>query len=495
MTMKLKDLLLSLKESSIIGDGSTEVTGITCDSRSVGGGYVFVAVPGFKTDGANYAVQAVERGASAVVLEKDIDLPGDVTRVIVPNARVALAELSSAFYGYPSRYLKMIGITGTNGKTTTSFLIEAILRKAGYKVGVIGTVEARINGRGLPVKLTTPEASELQELLSNMLKEGVTHVVMEVSSHSLELHRTHGCEFDIAIYTNLTHDHLDFHGNMQNYLKSKMKLFEKLGKGHKKEVTGIVNIDDPYGKKIMTYIDGNILTYGVVNNANLRASNFDRTLDQMRFDLEAHDSRFKIGTSLIGVHNAYNIMAALLCGKVFGLSYEQMKVAVEELKYIPGRFERINAGQKFPVIIDFAHSPDSLTRLLETVRPLIKGMLILVFGCPGERDRTKRPVMGDIAVKMADFTYITTDDPHGEPPDRIIAEIEAGVVGAGGEYGKNYLKIEDRRTAIEQALHLACPDDIVVIAGRGHERFQDYKGVKIQIDDREVAREVLSKKH
>jgi len=492
--VKLKDLLLSLKQSKVIGDDSVEVTGITYDSRDAADGHVFVAIPGFKADGSTFAAQAVDRGAKAVVLEKDIKLPTEAVKVIVPNARIALAELSSAFYGHPSRHLKMIGITGTNGKTTTSFLIEAILRKAGHKVGVIGTVEARINGKGVPVKLTTPESSELQELLSRMLKEGVTHVVMEVSSHSLELHRVHGVEFDVAIYTNLTHDHLDFHGNMQNYLRAKLKLFEKLGKGVKKDVTAIINVDDPYGKKIMTYVDGNILTYGAVNNANLNASNIETSINTMTFELQSFDSKFNVSTNLIGIPNAYNIMAALLCGKVFGLTYEQMKGAVEDLKYIPGRFERIDAGQKFPVIVDFAHSPDSLMKLLETVRPLTKGKLILVFGCPGERDRAKRPVMGDIAIKMADFTFITTDDPHGESPERIIAEIEAGVVGAGGESGNNYRKMEDRRSSIEQAINMAQPGDLVVIAGRGHERFQDYKGAKVQIDDREVAREVLGKK-
>lgn len=493
--MILKDLLLTIKGSTIVGDGDIEVTGITYDSRSAAAGYIFVAVPGFKADGANYAADAVNRGAKAVVLEKDIDLPRGITKVIVPNARIALAEMASAFFGYPSRRLKMIGITGTNGKTTTSFLIEAILRRAGYKVGVIGTVEARIEGRGLPVKLTTPESSDLQELLSKMVDEGVTHVVMEVSSHSLELHRTHGCEFDVAIYTNLTHDHLDFHGNMQNYFKSKLKLFEKLGKGHKKDVTGIVNVDDPYGKKVMTYIDGNIMTYGVINNASLRASNFETSLDRMKFDLETHDAKFGISTNLIGVYNAYNIIAALLCGRAFNIPYEQMKKAVEGVTYIPGRFERVDAGQKFPVIVDFAHSPDSLTKLLETVRPLTKGRMILVFGCPGDRDRAKRPVMGEIAVKLADFTYITTDDPHSEPPERIMKEIEEGFVRAGGSYSRNYLKIEDRRTAIEDAINMAGAGDVVVLAGRGHEKFQDYNGVKIQIDDREVAREILGQKH
>jgi len=489
--MKLKDIISGLKEAKVIGDINIDISQVAYDSRSAGKNSVFVAVQGFKTDGAMYADEAIENGSVAVVLENGADLKPNITKIIVPNARIALAEISAAFYDHPARSLKMIGITGTNGKTTISYLVEAILKKAGYKVGVIGTVEARIDGKSIPTKLTTPESPELQEFLSEMLKQGVTHVAMEVSSHSLELYRTQGCEFDVAIYTNLTHDHLDFHGNMQDYFKAKLKLFEKLGKGHKKEVTGIINVDDPYGKRIMTYIDGNILTYGAVNNANMRALNVQMDIEKMRFDIETFDGKFKVTTNLIGAYNAYNIMAAMLCGKVFGIPFDMMKNAVEELKNIPGRFERVEAGQKFPVIVDFAHSPDSLTKLLETVKPLTKGKLILVFGCPGERDRIKRSIMGDIAARMADFSIITTDDPHGEDPEQIIAEIEAGVVRAGGELGKNYKKIEDRKVAIKEAINMASDKDTVVLAGRGHEKFQDYNGEKRPIDDREVVREAL----
>ncbi len=491
--MKLNELIMSLKQAKVIGPENIDVTGIKYDSRLAGKSDLFVAIPGFKTDGAKFAVQAAEKGASAVVLEKDIDLPSKITKIIVPNARIALAELSSAFYGHPSRKLKMIGITGTNGKTTISFLVEAILRNAGFKVGVIGTVEARIDGRGIPVKLTTPESPELQGLLSMMVKDGVTHVVMEVSSHSLELYRTHGVEFDVAVYTNLTHDHLDFHGNMQNYLKAKMKLFERLGKGKKKDVTAVVNVDDPYGKRMMTYVEGDILTYGVANNANMTASKFDISLEKMSFDVETRDGNFSISTGLIGVFNAYNIMAALLCGKVFKLNYADMTKAVEGVKNVPGRFERVKAGQKFPVIVDFAHSPDSLTKLLGTIRPLIKGKIILVFGCPGDRDRAKRPIMGGIAVKSADVTIISTDDPHSELPSKIIDEIEEGVVREGGIIGKNYFKIEDRKAAIIEAIRSAAADDAVILAGRGHETYQDVNGVKVPIDDRVAAREALSR--
>jgi len=491
--MKLKDIISGLKDEKVIGDINKDISQVSYDSRTSGKGSLFVAVHGFKTDGAMYADQAIENGSVAVVLEKDTLLDPNATKVIVPNARIALAEISSAFFGYPARRLKMIGITGTNGKTTVAYLVEAILEKAGHKVGVIGTIGARINGVSVPTKLTTPESTELQGLLSEMLKQGVTHVVMEVSSHSLELYRTYGCEFDIAVYTNLTHDHLDFHGNMQDYFKAKLKLFEKLGKGHKKDVTAVINVDDPYGKKVMTYVDGNILTYGMINNANLDASDIETSIDKMSFTIATFDTKFKITTSLIGAYNAYNIMAALLCGKACGIPFEKAKEAIEKLDNIPGRFERVKAGQKFPVIVDFAHSPDSLTKLLETVRPLTKGKVILVFGCPGERDRAKRPLMGDIAVKLADFTFITTDDPHGEDPEAIIAEIEAGVIKAGGEIGENYKKKEYRKTAIKEAIKMASEKDIVIIAGRGHEKFQDYNGKKVLIDDREAARDVLMK--
>lgn len=491
--MKLNDLLAGLKGIKVIGDADIDISQVAYDSRTAGPKSIFVAVRGFKTDGAMYADQAIENGAVAVVLENDTQLGQNITKIIVPNARIALAEISAAFYGHPARNLKMIGITGTNGKTTISYLVEAILQRSGYKVGVIGTVEARIDGKSIPTKLTTPESPELQELLSKMLKEGVTHVVMEVSSHSLELYRTHSCEFDIAIYTNLTHDHLDFHGNMQNYFKTKLKLFERLGKGFKKDVTAIINVDDPYGKKVMTYVDGNILTYGAINNANLDVSGIETTIDTMKFQIESSDSKLNITTNLIGAYNAYNIMAALLCGKACGITFEKSKEAIESLDHIPGRFERVKAGQKFPVVVDYAHSPDSLTKLLETVRPLGKGKVILVFGCPGERDRAKRSIMGDIAVKLADFSFITTDDPHGEEPNDILDEIEIGVVRAGGKSGSNYKRIEDRRAAIKEAIKMASKDDIVVIAGRGHETFQDYAGKKVPIDDREVAKEALIK--
>jgi UDP-N-acetylmuramyl-tripeptide synthetase len=281
---------------------------------------------------------------------------------------------------------------------------------------------------------------------------------------------------------------------MQNYLDAKMKLFQALGKQTKKDVTAVINVDDPYGKRIMTYIDGSIATYGVYNNANITASGFDIDFDKMSFKCSTAEGDFKISSKMIGVHNAYNIMAAILVAKNIGIDMEIIKTAIEEFDFVPGRLERIKIGSKVPVIVDFAHSPDSIQKLLETLRPLVSGRLILVFGCPGNRDKTKRPIMGELAARLADFVIISTDDPHTEKPDRIISEIEEGVIRAGAKLHKKYIKIEDRRTAITEAIHMAKADDLVVLAGRGHELYQDYNGIKVKIDDREVAREVLVKK-
>ncbi|MFC1767530.1 UDP-N-acetylmuramoyl-L-alanyl-D-glutamate--2,6-diaminopimelate ligase [Candidatus Margulisiibacteriota bacterium] len=489
--MKLSNLLSPLKDAKTTGDENIIVSGIAYDSRNVNSGDIFVAIPGFSKDGTAFVPDAVKKGAKAVVVEKDIDVPDSVTKTIVPNARLALAKISSAFYGHPSKELKLIGVTGTNGKTTTAYFIEAMFRKKGYKVGVITTVEARIDGRAIPTKLTTPESAELQELLAQMVKEGVTHVVMEVSSHSLQLDRVVGCEFDAAVFTNLTHEHLDFHGDMKSYLETKMKLFQYLDKGGKEDTTAIVNADDPYGKKIVANLESDVLTYGVNASANLRGSDLDVKFDKMTFNCKTADQSFQLTTSITGIPNAYNIMAAVLVARLFAVDIDTIKKAVKEVNNIPGRFEKVVMKGKPHVVVDFAHSPDSLQKLLETVKPMTKGKVILVFGCPGDRDKTKRAMMGEIAVKLSDYFIISTDDPHTEEPGKIIDEIEEGVKKAGGKIDQKYVKIEDRRAAIEKAVKMAKIKDLVVLAGRGHEKFQEFGGKKVAIDDREVAREVL----
>lgn len=486
--MILNELIDKLKDKEVFGDHEIDITGIAYNSKFVQPGNLFVAIPGFKTNGHKYVDEAIGKGAKAIVSEKKVQVPNHVSNIVVPKARRAMAELANSFYGYPSRKLKIIGITGTNGKTTICYILESILRSAGYKVGIIGTIEARINGKIIPLKLTTPESVDLQNILNTMAEEGITHVLMEVSSHSLALERVYGTEFDIGVYTNLTHDHLDFHKTMEEYFEAKLKLFKSLGVGIKKETVGLINKDDVHSKRVLEAVKGKGLTYGLDFNSNLSAKDIKISLDRMSFKVATGKEFTGISSNLIGLPNVYNILASILCGLSLGLDLGEIKEAVEDINIIPGRFERIKAGQDFEVIVDFAHSPDSLQKLIETYKPFSRGKIILVFGCPGNRDMMKRSMMGEIAARLSDYTIITTDDPHLEDPPKIIDEIEKGMRDKGLGMGDKYTKIIDRRRAIERALSLAKKDDIVLIAGRGHEKFQDFAGKNVEIDDREVVR-------
>jgi len=457
---------------------------ITYDSRKVKPGDVFVAIPGFKVDGTDFIRQAIANGAKVIVAENEVKVPAGVKFEKVPCARKALARLANKFYDYPSKKIKLIGITGTNGKTTTSYLIASILKKAGYKVGVIGT----INGG-----LTTPESLDLQEMLADMVEQGITHVVLEVSSHALALDRVSGCDFDIAIFTNLTHDHLDFHKTKKEYLATKLKLFENL----KQDGVAIVNVDDPASKDIFEVVQGEIVTYGVGqarhelrstkhNEFDTKVSGIAIRQDSMSLTINSRELR----TPLIGIPNVYNIAAAYQCALVLNIPQMIIKKGIEALQGVPGRVERIDFGQPFSVVVDFAHSPDALQKLIETYRPLTEGKIILVFGCPGDRDKDKRPVMGGIAAKLADVSIITTDDPRSEHPASIVDNIVAGIRLPGYPDIRDRCRIIiDRREAIRKALELAEKGDTVLIAGRGHEKYQDFNGKKVEIDDKiEVGR-------
>jgi UDP-N-acetylmuramoyl-L-alanyl-D-glutamate--2,6-diaminopimelate ligase len=455
-----------------------EYTGIAYDSRKVKPGDAFVAIPGFKADGADFIPQAIQAGAKLIVAEKEVQLPPGIEFQRVPSARQALAHLANKFYDYPSHKLKLIGITGTNGKTTTAYLIESILKSAGQKVGLIGTI-----GPGL----TTPESLDLQAILAQMLEEGVTHAVLEVSSHALALDRVYGCEFDIAIFTNLTHDHLDFHETKENYLAAKKRLFGML----KPDGVAIINVDDPCSKSFIEAVKGEVISYGVT-----QAKHELRSTKHNEFDTKVSDilireremtlkiNSLEIRTPLIGMPNVYNIVAAYQCGLALHIPQKIIKKGIESLKSVPGRVERIECGQPFSVVVDFAHSPDSLQKLIETYRPLTKGKIILVFGCPGDRDRDKRPIMGEIAARLADYSIVTTDDPHTEQPEKIIDDVMRNAEGV--------MRIVDRKEAIERALKMAKKGDMVLIAGRGHEKFQDFNGKKVAMDDREVVKEFLT---
>jgi len=472
---------------------------VVYDSRQVQPGDTFVAIPGYKVDGADFIPQAIERGAKVIVTEKDVKVPQGVELQRVPSARQALAYLAKKYYEHPTSKLTLIGITGTNGKTTTAYLIESILKKAGHKVGLVGTIGARYSKREqrfedqeVETHMTTPESLELQQLFAQMIEAGVTHVVMEVSSHALALDRVAGCEFDIAIFTNLTHDHLDFHKTREEYLAVKRKLFTMLKPGG----IAIINVDDPVSTQLIEAVRGEVITYGISQAKHELRSTKHNEFDTIVSDVLIKEKEMtvkinglEIRTPLIGMHNVYNIVAAYQCGLCLHIPQATIKKGIESLKNVPGRVDRVECGQPFSVIVDFAHSPDALEKLIETYRPFTKGKIILVFGCPGERDKGKRPIMGEMAARLADHVIVTTDDPHGEDPTLIIKEIERGTLNV--ERRTQVETIVDRKEAITKALSLAQKGDTVLIAGRGHEQYQDFAGEKVYLDDREVIKTLL----
>ncbi|MBU0630168.1 MAG: UDP-N-acetylmuramoyl-L-alanyl-D-glutamate--2,6-diaminopimelate ligase [Candidatus Margulisbacteria bacterium] len=458
-------------------------SGITYDSRRVKPGFIFVAIPGLKHDGADFVPRAIAAGAKLIVAEKAITVPSGVELKVVPSAREALADLSAEFYGHPSKKLKLIGITGTKGKTTTSYFIRSILNEAGFRTGLIGTVA---------FPMTTPEASDLQAELARLVNEGCSHCVLEVSSHALAQERVRGCHFAIAIFTNLSHDHLDYHRTMDGYLLAKRKLFEMLDR----DAIAIINIDDQASSSLISVVKGEVYSFGLEQaKHDLRNTKFNDS-DAVVAAVEIREKEMavvingvEVRTPLIGRHNAYNLTAAFQCGLVLGLRQSVIKAGIENVKVIPGRQEKIELGQPFTVIVDFAHSPDSLEKLLQTYRQVTQGKLILVFGCPGDRDRAKRPMMGEIAARLADIVFVTTDDPYSEEPESIISEIMKGIRETGD--GRRVKKIVDRREAIKAALIQAKKLDTVLIAGRGHEKYQDFKGEKVQFDDKLVVIELI----
>jgi len=492
--MKLIELIRDIKVLRLDGEADIEISGIAYDSRRVKKGDVFVAVPGLIYDGSHFIPMALSNGAAAVVAEKDIDLKGKAAKITVPSARSTLADLSCAYFGHPSRKLNITGITGTNGKTTTAYLLDSVFKKAGFKTGLIGTVETKIADRIISSDLTTPESLELQGYFAEMIKEGVTHVTMEVSSHSIAMKRIKGIEFDRAVYTNLSHDHLDFHKTLEAYFDTKMNLFRMLGSGTKKKVCAVVNADDAYSDAVIEETNARTLTYSVKSDADVAAAIVRSDLEGLELEIKIKGEMFRLRSSLCGDFNAYNILAAFACAESLGIDRKVIASGIEALSGVPGRFEKIIEGQEFTVVVDFAHSPDSLEKLLQYVSRFKKGKVISVFGCTGDRDKLKRPVMGEISFKNSDLTILTSDDPHNEDAVQIMKEVEAGLKKAGATAEKQYIMISDRKAAIERSIEIAGQNDIVIIAGRGHEKIQEIKGKKIEIDDRTVAREAIKKR-
>jgi UDP-N-acetylmuramoyl-L-alanyl-D-glutamate--2,6-diaminopimelate ligase len=485
--MQLKVLLGAIAPRGVFGPADRQVDSIAYDSRRVQRNSMFVALRGEKSDGHQFIDQAVERGASVIVTEDEVRHPR-ATSVQVANTRTAIADLAAAFYDRPVRRLKMAGVTGTNGKTTTTFLIKHICEKAGLRCGLIGTVRYEIGERILPAVRTTPESLELQELLAQIANAGCKAAAMEVSSHAIAQERTRGLEFDVAVFTNLTQDHLDFHGTMQAYFDAKAKLFTSLAQqtGKKKPVA-VVNIDDRYGEQLVERLGDTvpILTYGHGVRADFRASNYRAEFTGTSYQLEARGKIYLVRVPLIGRFNVSNSLAALAAANSLGISLREAIMSLAKSPQVPGRLEAVQVKRQFQVFVDYAHTPDALLNVLKTVRELSPRKVIVVFGCGGDRDRQKRPQMGHVADENADFSIITSDNPRKEDPDAIIAEVDKGFRST------RYEKIVDRTEAITRAISLAQPRDIVVIAGKGHEAYQEFADHTIPFDDIRVAKRAL----
>ncbi len=502
--MKLSVLLEGISFGAGMPDkaaGSKEITGIAINSKKVKKGYIFIAIPGFKKDGHDYITEALNNGAAAVMAQKSVPLPEGIIRIMVQDCRKELAVICRNFFKNPTSKIMMAGVTGTNGKTTSVFLLDSIFRSAGFKTAYITTVNARIAGQPLSFDRTTPDSLDLNEFFSNCLLKNVNTAAMEVSSHSIDLHRVDWLNFDYFLFTNLTQDHLDYHENMENYFTVKNRLFA----GSDRSLFGgkavAVNIDDYYGEKIAAFTDLKAITYGINNPAaTLNAKDVISSIEgiDMMVSLKNNFSMdgaagwkhggLRVKSSLCGHFNVYNILGSIGISILAGIDPNKILDGIQSMHGVPGRFEKINTGRKINAIVDYAHTPDGLDNVLKTSRSLLPegGKLISVFGCGGDRDAKKRKIMGELSANIADFTIITSDNPRTEDPEAIIRMIEEGFISAGN---KKYIKITDRKEAITAALEMAGPEDIVLVAGKGHEDYQEFADKKIHFSDQEIIRE------
>jgi UDP-N-acetylmuramoyl-L-alanyl-D-glutamate--2,6-diaminopimelate ligase len=472
-------------------EAGTGVTGVAYDSRAVQPGQVFVALTGLHSDGARFAHQAIERGAMAVVSEQSPPSPIGVPWVVVEDARLALARLADAFYQHPSAELQVVGITGTNGKTTTAYLVAAIYEAWLVPCGILGTVAYKI-GRDLRVATrTTPEAPEVQGLLREMVTAGCGACAMEVSSHALSLGRVDGITFAAGVFTNLTRDHLDFHPDMEEYFRAKRRLFEMLPR----DAPSLINMDDPRGAALAE-LAGRPVTYAVNRPADVSPGPLSLSLEGLKFDVRTPRGPIGVRSSLVGRPNVYNILAAVSAATSLGVPLDAIERGIESLPGVPGRFQLVsNAGDDVTVVVDYAHTDDALRNLLETARPLANGRLITVFGCGGDRDRTKRPLMGAVADRLSDVIVVTSDNPRTEDPARIVEEIQRGLSAERRrDRGRRLLTLVDRGEAIAKAIELARRGDLVLIAGKGHEKYQAIGDRVVPFDDVVVAREALARR-
>ncbi|MCL5069374.1 MAG: UDP-N-acetylmuramoyl-L-alanyl-D-glutamate--2,6-diaminopimelate ligase [Actinobacteria bacterium] len=488
--MKLNQILKAVKPLEIIGSTDKEISSISYDSRKINKDSLFVAVPGFKKDGHEYIYDAVRNGAYAVVSQRKIQLADSITQIIVPDCRAALARISSNFYLNPSSNLALTGITGTNGKTTTVFLIDKVLRNTGRKTSLITTIESFIIDKKISFDRTTPESLELNNFFSESIKAGAYFSTMEVSSHAVDLHRIDNLDFDYFVFTNLTQDHLDYHTDMENYFNTKKKLFVKEfrnlfgGKG------AVINADDSYGRKLMEITDLEVMSFSVhYKNSDVKASNILSNASGIEMDvaIKGHE-KIKIKSKLSGYFNVYNILASIGACIFLGMDIDLIQEGINMMGGVNGRFEKITEVSDFNVIVDYAHTPDGLENVVKTAKSLLipGSKLITVFGCGGDRDKTKRKIMGNIAGSLSDYVFITSDNPRTEDPLSIMDMIEEGLTDSGS---KSYKKIADRKQAIIEALNMAQKNDIVVIAGKGHEDYQEFNGYRIYFSDQKIVRD------
>lgn len=483
--MKLRELLQPLRFEKIITNDNPEVTSLEMDSRQVKEGTVFFCVKGYTVDGHDYAKQAEERGAVAIIAERR--LPVSIPVIVVSDTKRAMAKLACHFYQNPTEKMHVIGVTGTNGKTTVTHLLEKIMQDASKKTGLIGTMYTKIGEEKYETRNTTPESLTLQHLFKLMVDAGVECAMMEVSSHALHQGRVRGCDFDVAVFTNLTPDHLDYHDSIEAYLYAKGLLFAQMGNTFRDKVA-VLNVDDPASLELSRMTTADVVTYGITGQADVMATNIEMNAAGTTFTLSAFGEEVMISMHLIGMFSVYNALAAATAALVSGVSLEGIKNSLELVKGVAGRFETVDSGQDFTVIVDYAHTSDSLENVLKTITGFAKKRIFAVVGCGGDRDRTKRPVMARIATKYADLAIFTSDNPRSEDPQQIIKEMVAGV-----EDGK-YEVIVDREMAIKKAVNNADPGDIIVIAGKGHETYQILNDKTIHFDDREVASQAIKER-
>jgi UDP-N-acetylmuramoyl-L-alanyl-D-glutamate--2,6-diaminopimelate ligase len=495
--MKLIELLDGIEGYSLDGDPETEIRSIAYDSRKIKAGALFVALKGLSLDGHAYIHDAVQRGAAAVMGEDLGHAVLTVPSVRVADSRRLLSLVGHRFYNHPFSSLDLVGITGTNGKTTTTFLLESILQSGGARPGVIGTINYRYAGRSYPASVTTPESLDLVALASEMVQAGTSHIIMEVSSHALHQGRTADCPFRTAVFTNLSRDHLDYHGDMEEYFRAKSILFRDLVHGGRSGAAVVINMDDPRGAALAGLTSAPVIAYGLRGTWDVRAESIHMDREGVRAELITPIGRKKIRSSLIGEFNIYNILAASAAAISLGIDLEAVAAGIEVLPSVPGRMEMVRNHRGLALVVDYAHTPDALQKTLMSLRPYVQGRMITVFGCGGDRDRGKRPEMGLIAGRESDLVFVTSDNPRTEEPLSIISEIEEGVrrsglsrlewpSGEGGVKG-GYFTESDRREAIRKAVSIASPKDVVLIAGKGHEDYQIVGGERRPFDDRKEA--------